>query len=106
MFSLKIRLFQDFPKKNKLNDLKFEIPKIVWGGAHRPPSPDLSPALSRASRSIPASPSNLGRFTPSIRASPDSDPLTFEAWLRPRRSIVYHFIIQTILYLMDFGFVT
>ena len=67
----------------KLNNLKFEIPKIFWGGADRAPSPDPSPALSRASPSIRASPLNLGRFAPSIRVSPDSNPPTFEAWLRP-----------------------
>ena len=53
----------------RLNDLKFEIPKTFWEGAHRAPSSDPLPTLSRAS--------------PSIRASPDSDPPTFEAWLRP-----------------------
>ena len=67
-----------FQVYTRLNYLKFEIPKIFWGGAHRAPSPDPSPALSRASQTIRASPSNLGRFALSIRASPDSDPPTFE----------------------------
>ena len=42
-------------------DLKFEISKNCWGGAHRPPSIDPFPALFR--------------ILLSIRASPDSDPL-------------------------------
>ena len=69
-------IFSRFPflQYTRLNDLKFEIPKIFWGGAHRAPSPDPSPTLSQALPSIRASPSNLKRFVPSIRASPDSDP--------------------------------
>ena len=56
----------------RLNDLKFEIP--VFGKAHRAPSPDPFPTMSRCLPSFRASPSNLGRFASSIRASPDSDP--------------------------------
>ena len=68
LFEKSIESRFQFQVYTRLNYLKFEIPKIFWGGAHRAPSPDPSPAHSRAS------PSNLGRFAPSIRASPDSDP--------------------------------
>ena len=45
--------------------------------------PHTSPlALSRTLPSIRAPPSNIGRFAHSIRASPDSDPPTFDLWLR------------------------
>ena len=46
-------------------------------GLTEPPPQTPPPALSRASPSILASPSNLGRFTPSFRASSDSDPPNF-----------------------------
>ena len=85
LFEKSIKSGFRFQVYTRLNYLKFEIPKILWGGAYRAPSPDPSPALSRASPSILASFSNLGRFAPLIRASPDSDPPTFEAWLRPCR---------------------
>ena len=48
-------IFQDFSfnySYTRLNDLKFEIPKIIWR-AHRAPSPNPSPALSQTSASIP-----------------------------------------------------
>ena len=54
----------------KMNGFKFDFSKIFWGGAHRAPSPDPSPAFSRASPSVRASPSIPGRFAPSTRASP------------------------------------
>ena len=55
-------IFSRFPFQlyTRSNDLKFEIQKNLWGGAPWASSPDPSPALSRTS--------------PSIRASPDSDP--------------------------------
>ena len=56
------------------NDLKFKIPKKIWGGAHRAPSSDPPIALSWASPSIRASPSNLGQFAPSIRDRPIRTP--------------------------------
>ena len=77
----------------RLHGFKFKFSKIfwggaLWGGAHRAPSPDPSPDLSRAApsvRSSPsifrriaplvrASPSVLGRFAPEIRASPSICP--------------------------------
>ena len=54
----------------KMNGFKFDFSKIFWGGAHIAPSPDPSPAFSRASPSVRASPSILGLFAPSTRASP------------------------------------
>ena len=81
-----------FQLYTKLNNLKFEIPKNFWRGAHshRAPSPGPSPALSRASPSIRASPSNIGHFALSIQASPDSAPPTFETWLRLCLSLYPH----------------
>ena len=66
-----------FQVYTRLNYLKFEISKFFWGGAHRAPSPDPSPALSRASPSIRASPSNLGRFAPSFRGFARFGPPNF-----------------------------
>ena len=45
-----------------MNGFKFDFSKIFWGGAHRAPSPDPSPAFSWASPSVRALPSILGRF--------------------------------------------
>ena len=39
----------------KMNGSKFEFSKIFWRGAHRAPSPDPSPAMSRASPLVRAS---------------------------------------------------
>ena len=78
-----------------MNGFKFDFSKRFWGGAHRAPSPDPSPAFSRASPSVWASPSILGRFAPSTRASPSilgrfapsirASPLTFDwgPWFAP-----------------------
>ena len=67
---IKSRLFQNFCfKYNRLNDFKFEIPKIFWGGAHRAPSPDPFPC----SFSCFALDLGFARFRPS----------TFDGWLRP-----------------------
>ena len=96
LFEKSIKSRFQFQVYTRLNYLKFEIPKIFWGGAHRAPSPDPSPALCRASPSIRASPSNLGRFAPSILASPDSDSPTFEAWLRPWKGLTTDNTIGTI----------
>ena len=52
----------------KMIGFKFDFSKIFWEGAH--PSPDASPAFSRASPSVRASPSIRGRFALSTRASP------------------------------------
>ena len=79
----------------KMNGFKIDISKIFWGGAHRAPSPDPSPRLSRASPSVRTSPSILGRFAPSTRASPSilgrfapsirASPSTFDwrSWFGP-----------------------
>ena len=63
--------------------MKFEIPKIFWGGAHRAPSPDPSPrsfsgfaldsGFTLKSQALRALDSGFARFRPP----------TFEAWLRP-----------------------
>ena len=55
---------------SRLHGFKYEFSKVFWGGAHRSPSPDPSPAQARAPPSIRASPSILGRFAPSVRALP------------------------------------
>ena len=66
-----------------MNDLWFEIPKILWGGAHRAPSLDPSPALSRSYRAR----FGLLRQIRALRALDYRfarfEPPTFEAWLRP-----------------------
>ena len=68
---MKSRLFPDSPFNYTPNwtiwSSKFQ--KFSGEGLTEPPPQTPPPALSRAS--------------PSIRASPDSDPPTFEAWLRP-----------------------
>ena len=53
----------------------FEFSTIFWGGAHRALSPDPSPAFSRGfALDARATPSMLGRFEPSARASPSMSP--------------------------------
>ena len=36
----------------RMNGFKFDFSKIFWGGVHRAPSPNPSPAFSRASPSV------------------------------------------------------
>ena len=65
-----------------LNDLKFEISEIFWGGAHRTTSPDPSPISSLSINSRCASKSQP------LRASPDSYPqfwLGVAPWIRDVR---------------------
>ena len=68
--SLKIRSFQVFRFNTRLKDSKFQE---FYGEELTEPLSRPLPTLSRASPLIRAPPSNLGRFAPSIRASPDSD---------------------------------
>ena len=84
----------------KMNDFKFDFSTIFWGGAHRAPSPDLSPLFSQASPSVRASlsilrrfapstqalPSILGRFAPSIRASPST--FYWKTWFGPQNKFL------------------
>ena len=72
--SLKIRSFQVFRFNTRLKDSKFQE---FYGEVLTEPLSRPLPTLSRASPLIRAPPSNLGRFAPSIRASPDSDLLLF-----------------------------
>ena len=63
-----------FQVYTRLNYLKFEIPKIFWGGAHRAPSPDPSPrsfsgfaldsGFALKSRALRALDSGFARFGP------------------------------------------
>ena len=62
-----------------LNDFKFKLSKIFWGGAHRDPSPDPSLVLSRALPPAEASSSILGGFASSNHAyCTQFAPYTFE----------------------------
>ena len=63
----------------RLNDMKFKIPKIFWGGTHRAPSPRsfsgfaLDSGFALKSWVLRALDSGFARF----------GPPTFEAWLSP-----------------------
>ena len=61
----------------------YNFEKFSGGGAHRAPSPDPSPASSRASPSVRVSPSVLGRFAPSTQASPSNSSPKKPTWTRP-----------------------
>ena len=88
MFSLKSRLFQDFPFNYTPNwtiwSSKFK--KIFGEGLTEPP-PQTPPPLFLGLRPRFGLRPILGRFAPSIWALPDSDSPTFEAWLRPCYSV-------------------
>ena len=91
----------------KMNGFKFDFSKIFWGGAHRAPSPDPSPrffsgfalgsgfALNSQALCNRASPSILGRFAPSIWASPSTfgwklglAPPKINSWIRHWKIVV------------------
>ena len=74
LFETSIKSRFRFQVYTRLNYLKFEIPKIFWGGAHRDPSPDpsfrsfsgfaLDSGFALKSRALRALDSGFSRFGP------------------------------------------
>ena len=60
----------------------YNFEKISGEGLTEPPPQTPPPASSRASPSVRASPSNLGRFAPSTWASPLNSPPEKPTWTR------------------------